>query len=107
MLGLLDADLLDPLPDRVPVVALELRDEVEVEPLRLAGLAAQVLLRLAELHDLAVRELERLEDLLLGNLVRAGLDHRQPFLRADDDQVELAVVLALAQGRVDRRAARR
>ncbi len=99
--GLLDAGLLDALPDGVPLVALELGDEIEVEPLRLAGLAAQVLLRLAQLHDLAVRELERLEDLLLGNLVRACLDHRQPVLRADDDQVELAVVLTLAQRRVD------
>ena len=87
------------------MVALDLCDEVEVEPLRLAGLRAQVHLRLAELDDLAVRELERLEDLLLGNLVRARLDHRQPFLRADDDQVELAVVLALAQGRVERQLA--
>ncbi len=82
------------------MVALDLGDELEVEPLRLAGLAAQVLLRLAELHDLAVRELERLEDLLLGHLVRTRLDHRQRFLRADDDQVHLRV-LALGEGRID------
>ena len=87
------------------VVPLDVRGEVEIEPLRLARLPAQVLLRLADLHDLAVCELESLEDLLLGDLVRARLDHRQPFLRADDDQVELVVVLALAQGRVDREPA--
>src|SRR5581483_3023308 len=87
--GLADPDLLDPLPDRVAVVALELGLELEVEPLRLAGLAEQILLRLAELDDLGMGDLERLEDPLLGNLARAGLDHRQPFLRADDDEVEV------------------
>ena len=60
--ALAEADGLDPLPDRVAVVALELGGEVEVEPLRLAGLAAQLFLRLAQLHDLGVRELERLEE---------------------------------------------
>ena len=50
---------------------------------------AELLLRLAELLDLRVRELERLEEHVLGHLVRAGLDHRDAVLRADDDQVEL------------------
>ena len=72
-----------------------------VEPLRLAGLRAQLLLRLAELHDLAMRDLERLEELLLGHLVRAGLDHRQAVLGADDDQVEVGAVLGLLERRVD------
>ena len=31
---------------------------------------------------------------VLGHLVGAGLDHRQAVLRADDDQVELAVLAA-------------
>jgi hypothetical protein len=74
--------------------------EIEVEPLRLACLPAQVLLRLAQLHDLGVRELEGLEDLLLGHLVRTSLDHRQRLLRADDDQVHLGL-LGLGQSRVD------
>ena len=43
----------------------------------LADLAPQVLLRVAELADLGVRELERLEQNVLGHLVGAGLDHRQ------------------------------
>ena len=41
------------LPHRVAVLGLELGREVEVEPLRLAGLAVKILLRLAELADLA------------------------------------------------------
>ena len=48
-----------------------------------------------------VRELERLEELRLGHLVRAGLDHRQALLRADDDQVELALLLDSGERRVD------
>ncbi len=92
---------MDALPDRVAVVALDLGGEVEVEPLRLAGLAAQVLLRLAQLHDLAVRELERLEDPVLGHFLAARLHHRQAVLRADDDEVEVRVVLHRAQRRVD------
>src|SRR5947207_6396361 len=102
--GFLDTGPLDALPDCVTLVALELREEVEVEPLRLAGLAAQVLLRLAQLRDLAMGELERLEDLLLGHLVRTGLDHRQRVLRADDDQVHLGL-LALGEGRIDDKVA--
>src|SRR5690348_10196045 len=97
----LQADLLDALPHRVAVVALHLGDELEVEPLRLAGLAAQVLLRLAQLDDLAVRELERLEDRVLGDLLASGLDHRQAVLRADDDEVEARLVLHRAERRVD------
>ena len=81
-------DLLDPLPDRVAVLALELLGELDVEPLRLADLGPQLQLGVAELLDLLVRELERLEQRLLGHLVGAGLDHRQAVLRADDDQVE-------------------
>ncbi len=37
-----------------------------VEPLRLARLGAELVLRLAELQDLALRDVERLEELLLG-----------------------------------------
>jgi hypothetical protein len=72
----------------VTVGRLELGGEVRVEPLRLAGLTLEILLRLADALDLAVRDLERLEEHVLGHLVGAGLDHRQAVLRADDDQVE-------------------
>ena len=67
----------------------------------LARLAAQVLLGVAELSDLAVRQLERLEEHVLGHLVGAGLDHRQAVLRADDDQVERRLRPVLLQRRVD------
>ena len=53
---------------------------------------AQLVLRVAELDDLAVRDLERLEELVLVHLLRARLDHRQAVLRADDDQVEVGVL---------------
>ena len=76
----------------VGVLRLDLGGQLGVEPLRLAGLAAELLLRLAELPDLGVRELERLEQRVLGDLVGARLDHRQAVLRADDDQVELAAL---------------
>ena len=99
--GLAQAVLLDPRPDRVAVLALELLRQRRVEPLRLAGLRPQLLLRLAELADLLVREVERLEQLLVRHLVRAGLDHRQAVLRADDDEVERAVRLALLERRHD------
>ena len=72
-----------------------------VEPLRLAGLRAELELRVAELDDLAVGDLERLEELLLGHLLRAGLDHRQAVLRADDDQVELGRPRVSCERRVD------
>ena len=46
-------------------------------------------------------QLERLEDRLLGDLVRTGLDHRQRVARADDDEVERAIALLhLRQRRV-------
>ena len=73
-----------------PYFVVDLLGDGRVEPLRLAGLRAELLLRLAELDDLLLREVERLEQRRLGHLVRARLDHRQAVLRADDDQVELA-----------------
>ncbi len=92
---------LDPLPDGVPLGRLDLGVEVGVEPLRLAGLRAEILLRLAEAADLAVRELERLEKQILRHLVGAGLDHGQAVLRADDDEVEGGLLPVLLQRRVD------
>ncbi len=87
--------------DRVAVRRLDLRGEIGVEPFRLAGLGAELLLRLAELANLGVRNLERLEEKRLGHLVGAGLDHRQAVLRADDDEVERGLLPVLRQRRVD------
>ena len=55
---------------------------------------AQILDRVADAPDLAVRELERLEHDVLGDLVRPGLDHRQRVAGADDDQVEVGLLVA-------------
>ena len=85
----------------MPVRALELGGQLGVEPLHLADLAAQVLLRLAELADLLMREVERLEEDVLGHLFGAGLDHRQAVLRADDDQVERRLLEVLLVRRVE------
>ena len=52
-------------------------------------------------HDLLLGEVERLEQPRLGELVGAGLDHRQAVLRADDDEVEAVVLLHLGERRVD------
>ena len=71
-----------------------------VEPLRLALLRAELLLRRAELRDLALCDLERLEELALRHLVGAGLDHGQAVLGADDDQVEVCTS-SLLERRVD------
>ena len=85
----------------MPVRALELGGQLGVEPLHLADLAAQVLLRLAELADLLVREVERLEEDVLGHLFGSGLDHREAVLRADDDQVERRLLEVLLVRRVE------
>ncbi len=90
----------DLLADPVRDALLQVGRELRVEPLGLADLLAEILLRLADLDDLGVRELERLEKLVLGDLLRASLDHRQAVLRADDDQVEGAL-LHLLERRVD------
>ena len=99
--GLTQPLLGDALPDHAAVLLLELAHELHVEPLRLADLAGELLLRLADLDDLGMGELEGLEQHILGDLVGAGLDHRQAVLRADDDQVERALVLDRVQRRVD------
>ena len=64
----------------------------------------QLELDVAELHDLAVGDLERLEQLVLVHLVRPRLDHGQAVLRADDDQVEVRL-FDLLERRVDDEAA--
>src|SRR3954470_23140120 len=68
--------------------------------LLLADLLAQLVLRLAQLLDLAVGDVERVEDLLLGDLLGARLDHQDRLLGARDHEVELRVEQRLLR-RVD------
>jgi len=87
--------------DLVAVLGVERLGDGTVEPLRLAGLRLELLLRLAELDDLALGDVERFEQRRLGHLVGTRFDHRQPVLRADDDQVERSALLRLREGRID------
>ena len=91
-LGLAEPNRLDPLPHRVAVGALELGVQLDIDPLRLADLAGQLIDDVADADDLAMSELEGLEHRLFRHLVGAGLDHRQRAARADDDQIERRVV---------------
>ena len=59
---------------------------------RLAGLALELNLRGTQLLDRVVGDVERVEDLRLGDLVGAGLDHRDALGGAGHDQVEVGVV---------------
>src|SRR5207237_3030900 len=90
----------DALANRLTVLALDLVRDRPVEPLPPADLPLQVELRLAQLLDLTVRQVERLEQLVLGHLIRTGLDHRQAVERSDHDQIELARVPHVPQRRV-------
>ena len=67
----------DPLADLVAELPLDLLRDARIEPLRLAGLTLEIELRLADLLDLLLREVERLEQLLLADLVCTRLDHRE------------------------------
>jgi hypothetical protein len=57
-------------------------------------------LRGAQLPDLAVGDVEGVEDLGLGDAGGAGLDHQDRLVGAGDDQVELQLLVALL-GRID------
>jgi hypothetical protein len=95
-----EADLLDSLAEARADFLLEFVREVEIEPLRLTDLAAEVLLGVAELPDLDLCHLEGLEERLLRDLLRARLDHREGVLRPHDDEVERCL-LNLGQRRVE------
>ena len=95
--GVLAVELVDHLGGRVERVAEALPDLARdrlVHLLRLdldlllAGLLAQVVLGLAEPLDLGVCDIERVEDLRLGDFVGARLDHQDGLLGAGDHQVE-------------------
>ncbi len=59
----------------------------------------QVLNRRADLLDLAMRKLDRIHNALFRNLLRAGLDHHDAVLGADDHDVQRAL-LTLGIGRI-------
>ena len=62
--------------------------------LLLAGLLLQLLHRGDELLDLAVGDVEGVEDLGLGDAAGAGLDHQDRLVGAGDDQVEVELLVA-------------
>ena len=68
------------------------RDRLE-DFLLLAGLLGELALERAELLDRRVGDVERVEDLGLGDLVGARLDHQDGLLGARDDQVEVRAAL--------------
>src|SRR4051794_7255964 len=88
------------------VRALDLRDQVLVDSRRgdldlgLADLLTELVHGGRELLDLRVRDVERVEDLGLGHLVGAGLDHQDRLGGAGHDQVEVGLGDQLL-GRVD------
>ena len=97
---LLDTMLCDRRANGIAVSRVQLGGELDVHPLGLADVGAKSLERRADLPDLGMRELQRLEDRVLGDLVPAGLDHRERLARADDDEVERRI-LELLEGRVE------
>ena len=65
--------------------------------LLLADLVGQFALQRADLLDLRVGDVERVEDLGLGDLVGARLDHQDGLLGARDDQIEVRGVLGVRE----------
>ena len=63
--------------------------------LLLADLLRELALERADLLDLRMGDVERVEDLRLGDLVGARLDHQDGLLGAGDDQVEVRGILGL------------
>ncbi len=76
----------------------DLAEQPLIEPgglhdrLLLADLRSEVALQLAELLDLRVRDVQGIEDLRLGNLVRARLDHQDRVFGARHDEVEIGTL---------------
>ena len=77
--------------DRLEKLGVD-RDRLE-DFLLLADLLGELALQRAQLLDRCVRDVERVEDLGLGNLVGAGLDHQDGLLGAGHDQVEFGCAL--------------
>ena len=61
------------------------------DQLLLADLLAQLFDRRGDLLDLAVGDVERVEDLGFGDAVGAGFDHQDGLVGSGDDQVEVEV----------------
>src|SRR5215210_4461452 len=74
--------------DLLQQALVDLRD-LDLELGRLAGLLAELAHRAAELLDLRVGDVQRVEDLGLGDLVRPRLDHQDGLLGARDHEVEV------------------
>src|SRR5436190_14290905 len=95
------------LVQRRAVRLLDLREQVGVDlrrlddELLLAGLLGQLALRGAELPDRVVRDVERVQELRLGDLVGARLDHQDRVLGAGHDQVEVGLLQKRLLRRVD------
>ncbi len=89
------------------VAGADLVEEVLVDDgrldreLRLAGLLGELALGGTELADRVVGDVERVEDLGLGDLVRPGLDHQDGLVGAGDDQVEIGVADEVLLARID------
>ena len=76
--------------DLLVELGLDLRDDHL--GLRLARLLGQLALGSAQLLDLLVGDVERIEDLRLGDLAGACLDHQDRVVGSGDDQVELGAL---------------
>ena len=83
------------LVERLPVRRADGLEQLLVDGDRLecfllpADLLGELALQCAELLDLRVGNVQRVEDLGLGDLVGARLDHQDGLLGARDDQVEV------------------
>ncbi len=88
-----------------PLVELLVERQERVLALALADLARQLVDRGDDLLDLFVREGDRVEEHVLGDLLRAALDHHHRVGGAGDDDFHPAR-LVLLEGRVDDEAAR-
>ena len=87
--------------ERVCVLPAQRLGHCPVDPLGHTRLRGELDLKLAELSDLGVGQLEGLDQILLRDLVAAGLDHRDRLGRAADDEVERGL-LQVGEGRIDR-----
>ena len=105
--GVLTRELLGDLSRLVKLRAvrgLDLLQELRVDlrrldlDLLLARLGAELLERCADLLDLLVRDVERVQDLSLADAFGSALDHEDRLAGAGDDQVHLELLVGLLGG---------
>ena len=96
-----DAVRLNARSDLGAVLGIDLLRDGGIEPLRLTGLCAEVFLRLAQLDDLGLGDIERLKQRCFADLIGTRLNHREAVLGADDDQIERRLLVDLLERRVD------